>query len=119
MAQDLVAQDEIGLATYEHVKIEQPFVAASAYGQSAIGHERGLPGSGLVTRGRNRIGRRRLHLLDQQTDLGERKAGQCDVEFEIEGLQLDRKQLMIPPGIQGELVVCDDIGPALSRIEIR
>ena len=50
--------------------------------------------------------------------LGERKAGQCDVEFEIEGLQLDRKQLMIPPGIQGELVVGDDIGPALVRIEV-
>src|SRR5438445_200345 len=34
------------------------------------------------------------------------------------GLQFDREQLAVPAGVQGKLVVGDDIGPALSRIEV-
>ena len=57
--------------------------------------------------------------IEQQIDLGEREAGDLHVEFQIdEGLQFDREQLAVPAGVQGQLVVGDDIGPALRRIEV-
>jgi hypothetical protein len=70
---------------------------------------------------RSLIGIRRglLRLLEHEIDLGEREAGDLDVEFQInKSLQLDGKQLAVPTGIEGQLVVGDDVGSALRRIEV-
>src|SRR5262245_63987884 len=65
------------------------------------------------------VGRGLPNLVDEQIDLGEREASNLDIEFEVdEGLQFDRQYLTVPAGIQGELVVGNDIGPALSCIEV-
>src|SRR6266852_5488277 len=66
-----------------------------------------------------RVGRRLPRLIEQQINLGEREAGDLHTEFEIDkGLQFDREHLAVPAGVQGELVVGDDIGPTLSCIEV-
>jgi hypothetical protein len=67
-------------------------------------------------------GRRRgalARVVQDYLDLGEGEAGELDIELDIDqGLQLDREHVAIPAGVLGELVVRDDVGPALSRAEV-
>ena len=58
-------------------------------------------------------------VVEEEVDLGEREAGELDVELEIdEGLQLDREDIAVPAGVQRELVVGDHVGPALRRAQV-
>ena len=57
---------------------------------------------------------------DDQVDLGGREAGELDAEVELDQrLELGRQDLARPAGLGGELVVGDDVGPALSLAEVR
>jgi hypothetical protein len=63
-----------------------------------------------------RAGLLRCEPLDEAVDLGDRKAGDADVEVEIdrkERLQLLRQDLLVPAGVEGELVIGDHVGPLL------
>jgi hypothetical protein len=58
--------------------------------------------------------------IEHQFDFGEREARDLQVEFEVDqGLQFNGEKLTVPAGVEGELVVRQDICPALSRIEMR
>ena len=65
-----------------------------------------------------RAGLLRRETLDQAVDLGYGKAGQADVEVEVERqevLQLFGQDLLVPAGIQSELVVGQNVSPLLGR----
>lgn len=69
----------------------------------------------------SRIGLSVSFVTEQDIDLGHFKAGDCDVEIEIEAgqmLQLDLQNLRIPPGFLGELVVGQDVGSLLCVVEM-
>ena len=56
--------------------------------------------------------------FDQAVDLGDREAGHADVEVEIDrqqSLQLLGQDLLVPAGIERQLVVGKHIGPLLLR----
>ena len=56
--------------------------------------------------------------LDQLVDLSDRKARDADVEAEVsvhQLLQLEGEQLLVPAGVEGELIVGQHIGPLLGR----
>ena len=94
--------------------IELPQVPAPGHGRSRVDR-----GGDLVLWTALRVRRRFPRLVQQQIDLGERKAGDLDVKVDVdERLQLDREHLAVPAGVQRELVVGDNVGPALCRIEM-
>jgi hypothetical protein len=58
-------------------------------------------------------------LVEYNVDLVQREPGDLDVEIDRDqALQLDRQQLLVPPGIEGELVIGQYIGPPLRHIEM-
>ena len=71
----------------------------------------------------NRIGRGRISFgcsIKNAVDFGERKAGEIEIEVEINQFaEIERQKLEVPPGIQRELVVGQQIGLALGLTEIR
>jgi hypothetical protein len=67
------------------------------------------------------VGRRLAGTVGQKIDFCRLEASDLNVELEVEAremLELDRQDLAIPPGIEGELVVGDDIGPLLGIAEM-
>ena len=59
-------------------------------------------------------------MIERQVDLGQREAGNGDIELKInQSLQFECQQPLIPAGIQRELVVGQDIGPPLLRRQMR
>ena len=76
--------------------------------------------------GRNGICRRDLASValppvqvQVEIDFGQREARQRDLEVEIdERLQLDRQDLAVPTGVEGELVVREDVGAPFFRREM-
>ena len=79
-------------------------------------------GRAAVTRRHNVVHvRLRLGLANQHVDLGHLEAGNRNVEIKIERremLQFDPKDLAIPAGLLGELVVGEDVGALLSIAEM-
>jgi hypothetical protein len=58
-------------------------------------------------------------LIEYDFDLGGREARELDVEIDVdEALQLNRQQLTVVPGIEGNLVVREHIGAPLSRVQM-
>ena len=56
----------------------------------------------------------------QQIDLGEAEPGQLDIELQVdEGLELDGQHLLVPTGIERELVVGEHVCPPLGLGEVR
>ena len=54
--------------------------------------------------------------LNQAVDLGDREAGDLDVEAEVmprKLAELERQKFLVPAGVERKLVVGDDIGPLL------
>src|SRR2546421_30216 len=83
--------------------------AAPGYGRAGLDD-----GRDLVVRTILWIRRRLPRLLEHQIDLGKRETGDLHVEFKVdESLQFDREHLVVPAGIEGELVVGEEVGPAL------
>jgi hypothetical protein len=67
------------------------------------------------------IGRLLVRTVGQQIDFRGLEAGDLNVELEVEArqvLELDRQDFPIPPGIEGELVVGDDVSPFLRLAEM-
>ena len=59
-------------------------------------------------------------LVEHEVDLGEAEAGQLDIELEVDQrLQLDREDLLVPAGVERQLVVGEHIGAALGVGEVR
>src|SRR5262249_44748843 len=55
--------------------------------------------------------------LDQVVDLGDREAGELNVEVEVTGRELfefEGQELLVPAGVECDLVVGEDIGPLLG-----
>jgi hypothetical protein len=74
----------------------------------------------LVLEGARAVRRTLVGLVERQIDLGERKAGQFDIEAQVrQGLKLDRQDLLVPPGVLGELVVSEDIGSPFGLVQMR
>jgi hypothetical protein len=124
-----VREDEVSaLASHQHIQrgsplrittdeamaSEPPDIAGSGDGRSCISEGRNLvAGAGRTAR------RALLCLIEHEVDLGQREAGEFHVEVHLhEAIQLDRQHFAIPAGILRELVVRDDIGPALGRREM-
>jgi hypothetical protein len=58
--------------------------------------------------------------IEHQVDFGEREARDLQVEFGVnQGLQANGEMLTVPAGVEGELVVCQDVCPAASRCDRR
>jgi hypothetical protein len=97
------------------VPSELPEISDSAHRRGGI-PERG----DLVVWCGRAAGRALLYFIQHKVDLGQGEAGQLQVEIHLEEpLQFDGQQLAVPAGIERELVVGDDIGPAFGRIEMR
>jgi hypothetical protein len=93
---------------------DQPEVAGPGRGQSWVNQRRHLIISMLLEAWRRLPG-----LIEDKVNLGQREAGDLDIEIEIdEGLEFDREHFPVPAGIQRKLVVGDDISPALGGIEM-
>jgi hypothetical protein len=59
-------------------------------------------------------------VFEHEVDLGWRKPGELHVEVDVdEGLQLNRQKLMVPAGIEGQLVIRKHIGAPLGRVQMR
>src|SRR5690606_5472911 len=59
-------------------------------------------------------------LFENEIDLSQTEPGEFDVELKIDQrLQLDGEDLLVPAGIQRELVVRENIGPPLCFGEMR
>ena len=59
-------------------------------------------------------------LVEHHVHLGERKAGQLQIEIKVDQtLQLDRQELPIPARIKGELVVRNHVGAPFCFSEVR
>ena len=57
---------------------------------------------------------------DDDVGLADREAGQIEVILGLDqALQLDREQLLVPAGVQGKLVVGQDVGAFFGRGEVR
>jgi hypothetical protein len=125
-----VGEDEIGtLAIHQHgkrfrvtriaadepVAIEEPHVTSARHGRCGIGH-----GRNFILRSGWCVRRTLLRLIEDEVDLGEREAGQFDIELKVdEALHLDRKDFAVPACVQRQLVIGNDVGAALSRVEVR
>ena len=73
-------------------------------------------GRGLLRRHRSSLG----CFFKQDIGLGNRKARVLDLDPMIDqGLHLAGQQVRIPACVQSDLVVGDEIGPALDLIEVR
>ena len=58
--------------------------------------------------------------VDHEVDFGEAEPGQLDIELEVDQrLQLDGEDLLVPPGIERELVVGQHVGAPLGLGEMR
>jgi hypothetical protein len=70
--------------------------------------------------GLGRTVRRALaRLIEHKVDFSGREASEVNVEIDVdEALQLDRQQLPVPSGVEGELVVGQHIGAPLSRAQM-
>ena len=66
------------------------------------------------------LGLRRVGIFKDNVDLGNLEARQFHFKIEIDQpLQFDGKQLPVPTGFLGELVVCEDVCALLCRREVR
>ena len=105
--------DDFGIervAADEPVRSEPPQVARPTARRDPVGIRQ------LIVRRIARLFRRQA--LHQLVDLGDREAGDADVEADVglhQLLQLERQQLFVPAGVEGELVVGQHIGPLLGR----
>ena len=93
-----------GVAAQQLVIAKLPEISQTGDG---LRSNRRLPIGGI-------IGRLLARSVGQQIDFRCLEAGDLDVELEVKArqvLEFDRQDLLIPPGIEGELVVGDDIGP--------
>lgn len=58
--------------------------------------------------------------VEDEVDLGSLEAGQLDLEIQRhQRLQLDRKDLPVPPGFLGQAVVSQNVGPLFGLAEVR
>src|SRR5580700_5429356 len=74
----------------------------------------------LVLRRARPLNRTLSSFLKRQINLGERKAGDLHVKAQIhQRLELDSQYLFVPPRIEGELVVGDDIGTPFRGAKMR
>ena len=68
-----------------------------------------------ILRGINRIWISFTCLVEHEVDLGQAEPGQLDIEIEVDQrLELDCEDLLVPSGIERELVVSDVIDPAFG-----
>ena len=96
------------VAADQPVRPELPDIARPAARRPGLGQPVVLGIAGLLRR----------QPLDQAVDLRDREAGDADVEAEIVGeerLQLLGQQVLVPAGVQRQLVVGEHIGPLLGR----
>ena len=99
----------------EAVATQVPKVAEARRRPEWIGER---PNVILGTKGT--IGRGVPSLVQDHVNLRLAEAGEVDVEIEVDqGLELDRQDLPIPPGVLGKFVVGQDIGPALGGAQVR
>ena len=103
--------DDVGVervAADQPVRPELPDIARPAARRPGLGQPVVLGIAGLLRR----------QPLDQAVDLRDREAGHADVEAEIVGeerLQLFGEQVLVPAGVQRQLVVGEHVGPLLGR----
>ena len=111
----LEAQALTRVPTQQPMPAEEPDIATP--GDSFAGLDQGRD---LVLTSVLRIRRGFPRLLQQNVDLGQRKTGNLDIKLKVDQpLQFDRQQLAVPAGVQGQLVVGQNIGPALGHTEMR
>jgi hypothetical protein len=125
-----VGEDEVGLLVF-HQQVEHrpvsgiaadqamapqpPYVAGSRHRGARVIHRNGDLVLGIGRSFREAF----AGLLEHEVDLGRGETGDLDVKIDRDqALQLDRQQLLVPPGIDGKLVVGQYIGPPLRRIEM-
>ena len=118
-----IGEDEVGPRPV-HQRLEVDLAARVAAQQAmaaeppeiAVARDRraGCEGNCIV-RPIGTVGIRLARLVDDEVDLGQAEAGQLDVEVEVDQrLQLDREDLLVPAGIERELVVGEHVGPPLG-----
>ncbi len=58
-------------------------------------------------------------LIHDDIDLGHGKAGQLDLDMNVEkALELNSQKLLVPAGIQRELIVSEDVSSPLRRVQM-
>lgn len=103
-----------GIAAQETMTIGEPQVFLLGHRRAGIDQRRYF-----VFRRFLRMNRSLPRFVEHKINLGGGEAGDLHIEFEIDkGLQFRREQLAIPAGVQDELVVGEDVSPALRRIEV-
>ena len=92
---------------------QQPQVAHACYWVTADRRDR-------ILRRIAAIGIGLAGFIEHEVDLGQAEPGHLDIELQVDQrLQLDREDLLVPPGIERELVVGEHVGAPLGIGEMR